>query len=74
MCAVSAIYNYYHNKPLHDWSWTVYIDYAKLVEAMKEYDKQTGQPDCEKPEVAEHSKVIEQYLTENAGPKPEEIK
>lgn len=70
MCVVSVVTDYYHSRPLTDWSWVGYIDYQKLVEAMKAYDAKTGQPDCEKPEVIIKDQAIEQYLTEKEGPKP----
>lgn len=70
MCAVSRVTDFYHSKPLDTWNWPMYIDYKKLVEEMKKYDAETGQPDCEKPEVVEKDKAIEQYLTEKEGPQP----
>ena len=37
-------------------------EYQELKRRMAEYDAQTNQPDCVKPEVAEMEKVIEDYL------------
>ena len=70
MCAVSAIIDYYFNKPLTDWSWTVYHDYIKLVKAIKKDDEANNKPDCEK-DVSDQEEKVKRYLTATEGPQPE---
>lgn len=70
MCAVSAITDHFRDQwnPLQLDLYMVKItqaqwhEYQALKKKMEEYDKQTNQPDCVKPEVAEWEAKIEAYL------------
>lgn len=68
MCAVSMITDYYQQKWPSLIMSTIQItqaqwnEYQDLKKKMEEYDKQTGQPDCAKPGVADWEKAIEDVL------------
>ncbi len=48
MCAVSAVLDWSLSRPLSRWQDPNFVkDVDGLVIKMKEYDKETGQPDCE---------------------------
>lgn len=52
MCVVSMIMDHGRSYPPEHWDWRNTKDYLELVRKAREYDKMTGQPDCEDPEKA----------------------
>jgi hypothetical protein len=49
MCTVCAIYDYGRNQPNDFWTQESYRQFLALLEAAKQFDQKTNQPDCEDP-------------------------
>ena len=64
MCTVSAIYDYGRNMDPNRWDKELYEEFKKLLEAAKQFDEKTGQPDCEDPEKAKWIQIVEQKVQE----------
>lgn len=62
MCAVSAVFDYGRRFPNDYWTWPRFDEFKKLVEGAKEFDKKTGQPDCEDPAKADLLRQIMERL------------
>jgi hypothetical protein len=59
MCTVSVVYDYGRNINLNDWDKESYKQFKKLVEAAKEFDVATSQPDCEDYEKTKWVEIVE---------------
>jgi hypothetical protein len=59
MCFVSLVLSGGMELPDNDWTPTGLEKFQKIVEEAKEFDKQTGQPDCEVDEKLEWLKDLE---------------
>lgn len=78
MCVVSMIREHYQEgfdwsklpslAPHPEWNWTKWNEYQKLLEKAAEYDKKTGQPDCEEELKKKIDGRIEEYLRSKFGP------
>lgn len=65
MCAVSATIDYmktWQPQPTQ-WTWDQYRVFRRMIEAAKEADKKTNQPDCEMDDKVDWLKKIEDRLT-----------
>ena len=73
MCVVSMIHDHYRHTTPKDfdiqqwptgpvWDMPRWSEYQELLRKAREYDKLTGQPDCEDPKKAEFEKRVEDYL------------
>lgn len=62
MCAVSAIYDYGKSISHKEWirNEELINQFKKLLEQAHEFDKKTGQPDCEDPEKMKWWNAIEE--------------
>ena len=60
MCAVSAIYDYGREMDPNSWDDSTREAFRKLVKDATEFDKKTGQPDCEDPEKMKWWNAIEE--------------
>ena len=49
MCIVSAIHDYGMNIPTDSWSKKAFKEWQKMMDAAKQFDKETKQPDCVDP-------------------------
>lgn len=58
MCTVSAIYDYGQSVPKTVWTAPAIDKFVKLIEDAKDFDAETGQPDCEDPTKAQLMKEL----------------
>lgn len=64
MCTVSAIGDYGRNMNPNRWDREMFEEFKKLTEAAKQFDKISGQPDCEDPKKTEWIEVVERKVSE----------
>lgn len=63
MCTVSAIYDYGRNQmDPNSWDRQQLEAFRKLVKTAMEFDKISGQPDCEDPKKKEWIEVVEKKV------------
>lgn len=62
MCTVSAIYDYGRGIAQETWNQDMVNEFKKLLEAAKQFDVITGQPDCEDPEKMKWIEVVERNV------------
>lgn len=61
MCAVSAMYDYGRSIPFDDWNDPILREkFRKLIEDAMNFDKETGQPNCEDPEKMKWWNAVEE--------------
>ncbi len=60
MCAVSAVMDYGRGMDPNSWDDATRDAFEKLVREAMDFDKKTGQPDCEDPEKMKWWKAIEE--------------
>jgi hypothetical protein len=46
------------------WDKELYEEFRKLLDAAKQFDEKTGQPDCEDPEKAKWIEIVERKVQE----------
>lgn len=62
MCTFSAIHDYGRNMDPNRWDKEMLAEFHKLIEAAKQFDKISGQPDCEDPEKTKWIEVVERKV------------
>ena len=62
MCAVSYVSDYGSQLPALQWEQSNWNEFLKLWDSIKDFDKKTGQPNCEDEKKTEWMKGIEARL------------
>lgn len=63
MCVVSMVMDHYSHKPFPGfWTQPSYEEYKELLRKARLYDEMTKQPDCEKPELKEFDRRLDELM------------
>lgn len=71
MCVTSMVSDHYFDKyrqPVQ-WSWPTWDEYTELKRKAAEYDKRTGQTDCEKGDLPLRERAVHDFLVSTSVPR-----
>lgn len=67
MCAVSAVYDQYRDKPLDYWDMIKFEEFQKQITLAQEYDRINNQPDCGSEEKGRFIQEVKNKLTKDTN-------